>query len=190
MKLSKNMFSERERSLENEFFYRVDQALIQKLKEESACERGLMDLSEVTGIADQELLGELLEVGIGRESLIALSLIPLVQIAWADRILDSKERAAVLGAAVAEGIGETTASHRLLNDWLHDKPEEKLFATWRHYVRVTASKLTQEQVERLRHDVLRRTRAIAQTTGGFLGMGSVSEAEQAILNEIEQAFEA
>jgi len=189
MKLSKNVFSERERGLENEFFYRVDQELIQKLKEESACERGLMDLSEVTGITDQDLLGDLLEVGIGPETLVALSLIPLVQVAWADRILDSKERAAVLRVAAAEGIGETTASHRILNDWLHDKPEGKLFATWRQYVITIAGKLTQEQVERLRQDVLRRTRAIAQTTGGFLGVGSVSESEQDILNEIEQAFE-
>ena len=41
----------------------------------------------------------------------------------------------------------------------------------------------------LKRDLLGRARSVAEAAGGFLGFGSkVSQSEQAILDELEQAF--
>lgn len=185
---SKDMFAERERALENEFFYRVDQELIRKLKEKAETEKGRERLTQVTGISDQTLANELLEAGIRAETLVAFTLAPLVLVAWADRIVDIREREAVLEAARGAGLTEGTASYQLLSDWLHQKPNEKLFTAWKHYVQELRKIWDSEKVQQLHDDVTRRARDIAKTTGGILGFGGISDAEEAVLCEIEQAF--
>jgi hypothetical protein len=37
---------------------------------------------------------------------------------------------------------------------------------------------------------MKRARKVAEAAGGFLGIGSVSAEEKAVLNELEQAFHA
>lgn len=189
MKLSKNMFSERERGLENEFFYRADQQLLQRLKEKAETEKGRATLADVTGFSDPALLDELLNAGIRAECVVALTLVPLVQIAWADPIMDAREREAVLQAAHDAGVEESSASYDLLTQWLQHKPDPSLFETWKHYAAAIAERLGPEQAARLQQDVLKRTLTVAESAGGILGIGAVSAAEEAVLKEIEQAFQ-
>ena len=190
MNFAKSAFKERERGLENEFFHRMDQELIRRLKEKASTEKGRADLVEVTGISDATLLNELLDLGIRSECLVALSLVPLVQVAWSDGGVSSQEREAILQAAADKGLNDTTESYHLLVSWLDHKPEEKLFSAWRHYIAAIAAQLNPQQLQKLKTDVVHRTRTVAEAAGGILSIGAISKNEQAALNDIEQAFSA
>jgi hypothetical protein len=100
--------------------------LIHRLREEARTEQGRRRLGGVTGNTDQAVLDELLHAGIRTETLVALSPIPLVHVAWADPIIDADERDEILKTAEARGAGKSTASHLLLSSWLEQKPEARL----------------------------------------------------------------
>jgi len=189
MKLSKNSFAERERTLEDEFFFRADQALLKKLKEQVESDKGREKLAAVTGLSDTQLLDDLLDSGIGPDCLVAFSLVPLVQIAWVDRIVETEERAAILRAAHEVGVEDSSESYQLLESWLHHKPEEKLYANWRRFVHEIIGSLSDSQKEQLRDDVVARTREVAEAAGGYLGAGTVSEAEEQTIAEIAATFD-
>ena len=130
-----------------------------------------------------------MDVGITSETVVALSLVPLVAVAWADRIVDTRERDAVLDAAHECGLSNDSASWQLLSHWLHNKPSEKLFAAWKSYAEALAPTLSSEQLQRLRQDISNRTREVAEAAGGILGLGSVSKAEEKVINDVQQALQ-
>ena len=74
------------------------------------------------------------------------------------------------------------------SSWLEQKPEEKLFTVWRHYIQSLERVAKPEVLQHLKKTVTQRAREIASATGGFLGIHKISEAEEAMIDEIERAF--
>ncbi len=119
----------------------------------------------------------------------ALSLVPLVEVAWADGTLDAKEQSALLAAAEQAGLSKDSASYRLLEEWFRERPSPKLLAAWKAYVAGLSRTLDVHAKHALKQDLLGRARVVAEAAGGFLGLGKrISSAEQAVLTELEQAF--
>jgi hypothetical protein len=54
-------------------------------------------------------------------------MVPLLMVAWSDRILQKEEQAKLLEIAGRHGIEAGTASFRLLNEWLQREPPAPLF---------------------------------------------------------------
>lgn len=187
-RLSKDVIHLRGQGLENEFFHRVDQSLLDRLRKKAATESGRKRLAAATGISDGIVLDELLDVGITPESLVALTLVPLVRVAWADRTVDEREREAVLKAARQAGLSDTSASYSLLSTWLQREPSQKLYTTWKHYAEALVESLPQKRLHRMRDDILQRTRLVAEATGGFLGIRSISDAELEVLADVEDTL--
>jgi len=181
-------FQHREQSLENRFFYKQDQKLIDQLRAHEKEEQGIQQLAAATGIHNHDVLKELLENGIQADSIIALSLAPLVFVAHADKTLDDKEQDAILDAAIDAGLEPDSPSHDLLTSWLLKKPEDELLEVWRHYISQACRELPKEQIADLQQQLLERCRTVAEAAGGFLGRGGVSESERKMLRHIESAF--
>ena len=181
---------ERRKSLEEEFFARQNAELVGKLRveRERAETRALM--AEASGIDDADALDRLIDQGVTPATVAALSLAPLVAVAWADRKLEDKERRAVLDGAAAAGVQVGTAAYELLEGWLNQPPPPSLMQTWSDYTRAIASGLTAEQRRELRETLVGRARKVGEAAGGgFAGMGSkLSDAEQATLRDIEAAL--
>jgi hypothetical protein len=114
--------------------------------------------------------------------------LPLVEVAWADGEISSKERKAVLRAAEERGIDAGTTSRQLLVDWLEHQPEAELMETWKGFMRSLMDSLDPAIADAVKERIMTRTRAVAEAAGGFLGMGSISPAEQAVLDEMERAL--
>lgn len=186
--MTTNAFTQREQALENEFFHRVDQDLIERIREKTHNEALRERLAEVTGIRDRGIVDELLQSGITAENMIALTLVPLVHVARADRVLDERERRAVLAAAKEVGIAEDTASYELVADWLNRKSTSELFEVWRHYVKWLSTVARTAHLEHLKDEITRRAKAVARSAGGILGIGSISNSEEQVLAEITAAF--
>lgn len=179
----------RGRNLEEEFFHREDQRLIARLREKRETESAREALSKATGIANPAVLDKLMALGIQPETVAALSLVPLVEVAWADGSLDEKERQAVLAAARESGLAPESAEYALLETWSKRRPEAKLLTAWTHLVQGLCEKLSPDEVAKLKSGLLQRAQLVARASGGTLGLGSkVSSAESAVLKQLERAF--
>ena len=143
----------------------------------------------MSGVHDEAVLDRLIELNIGPDTLAAMSVVPLVCVAWADKKVQDEERRAIVAAAEAAGVKSQDGRYPLLEFWLTKRPGPELIDAWKHYVRAPCQRLERKEIEGLKHDLLDRARDVAQAAGGFLGLGSkISAAEQAVLDELEQAF--
>lgn len=187
--MSGNILNDRRRALEEAFFARRNEELRQRLIEQEAIAGNKHALSLASGITDDAVLETLVGLEIQSDTLAALSLVPLVLVAWADGTIDDKERAAILSGAAQAGLGERGAAYEMLAQWLARPPAAELFAAWRSYSGAIAAKLTPDAKHCLRSELLARARAVAEAAGGFLGLGrKVSAAEERVLRELNDAL--
>ena len=145
-------------------------------------------LAEASGIADEKILARLADLGIRAETLAALTLIPLIEVAWADGVMDEKERDAILRGAESSGIEAGSPSHGLLRIWTEEQPPPDLLLAWRAFVDALGAELGPDERERLRENIIGRAHAVAEAAGGFLGIGSISKEERAALDALTGAF--
>lgn len=187
--MSGEFLDDRRRALEEAFFAQQDAELIRRLKTGSEAGVRKQALSAASGITDDALLDKLVASGIESDTLAALTLVPLVAVAWADGSLDEKERAAVLSAASGAGLDRAGPGYQLLTQWLAKAPGQHLVDTWAEYVRGTSANLGEDERQALKVHLLGRARRVAEAAGGFLGLSSkVSPAEEAMLAKLEGAF--
>ena len=141
------------------------------------------------GNVEDATLDRLLELGVSAETVLALTLVPLVRVAWADGSLDAREREAVARAAAERGLTEGTPGHRMLTAWLTAPPDSTMVEAWQQYMRGIWPSLAEPERAELRDYMLGLARGVAEAAGGFLGLGpKVSSAEAAVLKEIEAAL--
>lgn len=189
--MSENFLSNRRQALEDSFFHQKDRELLAKVKEAVTGTQDLRsELAAATGVDDGAFLDTLVDLGIQPVTAIALSLVPLIQVAWADGTIQEGERKAILSAAHDAGIDETMASYALLQSWLKNAPGEELEATWRSYVEALIGTLSGNERRNFCDSTLKRARAVAAVAGGVLGLGNkISASEQRVLDGLATAFE-
>lgn len=188
---SDEFLGKRRRALEESFFERRNRELLEQMQQQLAAQERKKALSAASGITNEALLDELVAINLNAETLAALSLVPLVAVAWADGQIDPQEHQCVLDAAEDSGLNKSDPSYQLLNQWLQTKPDDKLLTVWKDYVRVMVTQLSDETRQKLKEDLLGRARDVAKAAGGLLGMGrKVSKVEQAMLDELETTFES
>jgi hypothetical protein len=176
----------RGRALEDEFFRREDQRLIKRLAELKEAETTREALAKASGISTPAVLDQLVQLGIRAETLAALSVVPLVEVAWADGELDAKERRAIVEHA---GIARESTAGALLEAWLDRRPDAKLLTAWTQTIQAMRNQLAADAGARLKTSLLEKARAVAAASGGMFGVGSkVSRAEVEMLAELEAAF--
>ncbi|ETX02334.1 MAG: hypothetical protein ETSY1_03940 [Candidatus Entotheonella factor] len=187
--MSEAFLGDRRKSLEEAFFAKQQADLLQKLQEEQSAQTRRESLRAASGITDEAVLDQLAALDIQSETVAAVALVPLVAVAWADKSLDDKERTAILSGAQQSGLDAGHPSYQLLEGWLTDPPEPLLVETWKRYIGALLPTLSPDAGQSLKQDVLGRARAVAEASGGFLGLGSkISRAEQEVLDDLEQAF--
>ena len=187
--MSEDLLGDRRKALEEAFFAKHNAQLRQRLQEAETARVQKDTLRTVSGITDEAVLDQLIALGIHSETVAALALIPLIEVAWADGTIEAKERQAILSAAQAAGLSEGSASYQLLEGWLTNRPASTLLAAWKDYVAALTATLDAAAKMTLKQDLLGRARAVAEAAGGFLGLGEkISNAERAKLTELERAF--
>lgn len=188
--MSIDVREEGRRALEEEFFARLNFELKQKLLADMSRLEAIKELSLASGITNEKVLGILLDAQITPGTLQALSLVPLVRVAWADGHLDAKEQEAILKAASAQGINPAHPGHDALRSWLTEAPSDTLFNTWRNYVRELGMTMGKDAFAKVRAEIMQRCLCVAEAAGGFLGLGNkISANEREQLDLIDEAFE-
>jgi len=187
--MTNHILEKRRKALENSFFMNLNNQKIEELRRQMKEQNALQDLKEASGISDEGLLKKLQSLQIHKETIAALILTPLVQVAWADGKMEKKERKAVLDAARKNGISDDSPAYALLQEWLQVNPRVSLFSAWKSYISELLSNLEESEIRGLKIAILIKTRSIAEAAGGFLGMGNkICQEEEAVLTEIESIF--
>ena len=179
----------RKLGLEELFFLKEDRKLIEKLRQMKEMQATIETLRDVSGIHDESILRKLIELDIRPETVSSLSLVPLIEVAWADGAIDEKEKAAVLAAASDTGIRPGSTEYELLDNWMGHRPGPEMIEAWIHYIRGLCRKLSEDERRLLKADLIGQAVGVATASGGFLGMGNkVSAQEAAMLHRLEGAF--
>ena len=181
---------DRKKALEESFFTKENARLLERMKAEKESKAARQGLAEVSGIDDEAVLGKLADLDIDAGTWAAISLIPLVEVAWADGKIDEKERKAVLSAAEANGIFRGSAAFELLESWLSRRPDARLLESWGEYIVGLCASLGDGEKAAVKEKVIGRAREVAKAAGGFLGLGAkISAEEEVVLDQLEKAFE-
>lgn len=183
----KDVFAQREHWLEEEYFRKRNQELLEKLHQQRALEVEREHIAEVIGVNDQDLLTALQELGFHEDSLQLLHIVPLVQVAWAEDSIAEYERERILQFAFLHGILPGSASFNKLIDWLTEKPSEQFFENTLHAIGLVFAALPPEQREESRKNLINYCNQIAASVGRrLLGLSQVSKEERAIIAHIAE----
>jgi hypothetical protein len=188
--MSNEIFVDRRRALEAQFFKHHDDEIIAKMKENAQRVIAHDELHALTGITNEQVLNALADLKIGgAAAVLVMSLYPVIDVAWADGKPDERERKVVLDLASTLGVKAGSAAFTYLSRWLDEKPELAWHGLWAEYTRSLVALMKPEDKAQLKHSVLGRARVVAEASGGFLGVAfRVSDAEKAVLETLEKAF--
>ncbi len=174
--------------LEEAFFAKENARLLQEMRTKTAKEERREMLRGVLRIQDEAFLDRLILLGVGPETAMALRLIPLVTVAWADGHMDDREREAILSAAREQGLVAEDMARQVLKDWLEQKPDPRLLSLWKDYVGHIWNHFTDDEKLQMRQNLLTTAEEIANAAGGFLGLSKISAAEKEVIEDLQRAL--
>ena len=186
--MSEVTLEERGRALENQFYEKENQQKLAAMKQKLDSQASKDELRKASGMSDDAVLDRLVVLGLRANTIAALSLVPLITVAWADGQIQDNERTAILQGAHGKGLEEGTDGYELLQTWLKDRPKDELFEAWESYIKALASQLNEEQNRLLKNQIVGFAKMVATSAGGLLGFGKVSSSEEKALHRIEAAF--
>jgi hypothetical protein len=187
--VDKDAFAERGRSLEEEYFRRKEKEVIEKMRRKAESDDQRKRLGERAGLADEDVLRDLHELGYTAETVMLLHLVPLIQTAWAEGGVSPKERDLIVKAARARGVDAGSAADAQLSQWLTQRPSDDLFEKTLRAIRTILQAQSPETRSASERDLLSLATAIASASGGIVGFGAVSEEERQILARISGELE-
>jgi hypothetical protein len=188
MKDEHPLLDKQAKDLEDAFFAKESERLLRELQAKAKVDEKRKALSAVVEAQDPAIIDHLLELGVGPESVMAVGLVPLAAVAWADGRLDDKERKTILKAASERGIEPGSANYTMLEFWLKERPDQRLLDAWKKYARAIFKELTEHERVVMRESIVGKAREIAEAAGGFLGIQSISPQEKALLEELEKVL--
>ena len=177
------------KNLEDAFFARQDAELLENLRKQALLKEKRAALREVAPRADDALIDKMMELGIGPEVVLALTLVPLTLVAWADGAIDAKERAVLLKAAEERGMEPGSPARAMFERWLVRQPGPQLVETWKKYIRSIWGDFDEAERIKIKTTLIGMARGVAEAAGGFLGLRSISTAERAVLEDLEATLQ-
>ena len=188
--MSEDGLSKLKRAKEEEYFHKKEKELIESLRARARAEAERQGMAEALGVADQQILKDLKELGYNRDTVTLLHLVPLLQVAWSDGSLAAPEVEQLRAAAWARGIEENSPAHQQLEEWLRLRPDDTFFERTLRVVADLLQGLPADQRKAGTGDLLSLSSQIASASGGILGLGSkVSGAERRALEKIAAELE-
>jgi hypothetical protein len=182
------LLNKQAKDLEEIFFVKGNERVLHQLREKSNLEEKRKALRAVVKAKDPAIIEHLLKLGVGPGSVLAVTLVPLSAVAWADGRLDDKERKAVLQAASERGVRPGSADYTMLEVWLKQKPSQRLMDAWKKYARGIWEQLPEDERVHMRVNIVGRAREIAKAAGDVMGAPSISPVEDALLEELERVL--
>jgi hypothetical protein len=182
--MSEELFPDRRRAHEEDYFRKKDQELIAKMRQAAAADQARRDLGAKTGLEDPELLRELQDLGFTPHTVSLLPLVPVIQMAWAEGGVTPAERTLLVNLARSRGIEEGSSADAQLTEWLTSPPAPDVFTRATRLIRAMLETDSAGRGDLTAADLVKYCESIASASGGILGMGRISAEERTMLAEI------
>lgn len=176
-------------ALEEAFTREIDNLLMGRLQTQAESDEAKERLAKATGWNDQKLISQLASLGVTAEGLMAVQIVPLVLIAWANHGVDHKEREFVMSKAERFGVRERSESYALLEHWLRHRPPVTLFDIWRRFIRYELASMPPRSRERLVVLMKNQMVAAARCSGGFLGLRRICANEHRLITAMSRILD-
>ena len=172
------------RAAENDYFYKKDRELIEKMRKAAADDKARSELAARIRINEPGLIKDLQELGFTPETVKVLPLMPIVKLAWAEGGVSPAERKLLVSLARDRGIAEGSPADQLLSDWMARAPAPEIFSNAMRLIRAMLANAAPGTDMISADDILRYCELIAEASGGIFGIGKVSADERATLTQI------
>ena len=116
-------------------------------------------------------------LGFSADKLKVFDLLPLVHVAWADGSVSRKERTAILDVLRGRGIQPGTEAFRTIESLLEERPSQA-------FLDQTIAVLKEAVGGARAANIVDLCVQVAGASGGFLNMGTVSNEERALIEQI------
>jgi len=137
---------------------------------------------------DAEVIRALADLGMDEQSIKALPLLPLIQVAWADGEVQQSERALIERIAAEKyDLGEE--GERMLANWLRYPPSPAYLESGRRALAAVALRGDADLGDNVLDDVMALSKKVAKAAGGLFGIGAISTSEATALQEIAKALD-
>ena len=123
--MSEVTLEDRGKALENQFYEKENKDKLAAMKSKLDTQASKEDLRKVSGMTDDAVLDKLVHLGMTANTIAALSLVPLIQVAWADGTIQDNERTAILQGAHGKGLEKGTRRLRPAADLAREAPERR-----------------------------------------------------------------
>jgi hypothetical protein len=185
----RDMFSAREHWLEETYFRKLNEELIEKLHLRRESEADRAQIEEETGIHDPATLLELQKDGYTHETIALLTIVPLVEVAWVEGGLADRERERIFQIARSRKIAPGSKAYEQLAKWMETKPSDHFFEDTLHAINQMFEAMPPERRQASRETLIAYCNQIAETvSGGILGRGGIGEDEQALIAHIAEVI--
>lgn len=142
---------------------------------------------------DLELIAELHKLGLDADSFRAVALLPLVEVAWADKTIQPQERKSILLIAKGHKLLEGQAA-AVVDGWLTTRPSDEDFARGRTVLGTLAhrkSGLGADMPEHVAETIVELCAVVAESAGGLFGVFfTVSSDERRTIRKIADHLNA
>ena len=186
MMSAKRFLGDREHALENEYFHRKDRELIERLREEGRRQAERRGLEDRLDTHDAAFLEQLQAAGFAPDNLALLHLVPLVEVAWSEGEVTSRERELILAMAARRGVATDGPAYGQLVGWLDQQPDKTFFETTYEAIRKILALKDETSRHADQQNLASWSTKIAEATGGVLGMMPISKDERECLRRIAQ----
>lgn len=162
---------------EDAYFQQRDRELREQLREQLDKAAGeLRDQAEASTLSLSDRIAAL---GFTGDKLKVFDLLPLVHVAWADGTVSRKERTAILDVLRGRGIQPGTDAFRTVESLLEERPSQA-------FLDQTLAVLKEAVGGARAANIVDLCVQVAGASGGFLNMGTVSDEERALIEQIAQ----
>lgn len=183
---SKNPLEPLERAHEESYFHRQDQKLIEQLREKMTRQQNAEAIRAETGLTDDALLAKLAELGVEKQTIPVLHLMPLIQVAWADGEIQAGERELLMEAAEATGVTSGPA-REALESMLEKRPSDEYFDAALGFIHHMVAALPGGEGEKAKANLVDLAWRVADASGGVFGLwGRVEDSEKQVLKAIAE----
>ena len=148
----------------------------------------LIELMEVLGVADDDILEQFLSLGFTPRTAPAIEMVPIAFVAWASGKVTDDECAAAVGAIYDSELAEFPRTWSVVQTWLDVRPKQELWNLWVCYMDCRLQELSTQHQNGLRSRLLNQARRVAKASGGWLGIGSICREEQDVIEGISRVF--
>lgn len=165
---------------------KLESQIFRKFRDELRLDLEKSRLGLATGITDEDLIGRLHAHGLRDNNLAAFLFLPVAMAGWADGPMTREE--ALIASKAFESLEPSPSqeARELFSSWLARRPSQALMDHWEQWVGHVMDGEDTDSLTEFLCAIASVTEKVASASGGFLGMGKISNAEWAILNRVNR----